>query len=205
MAKNTREGNRERAARRREALTERGIKQVLLLAPEQAHPLLKQAASLMTRADDPMEPRTALRRAGGANEPERGEASLEPMAELEAARNQIIEIERQAEKHRIEIEAQAAVRERALQAERDAARAAEMTERKKALATAAEAEATKIIAQAAQEQAIKALGRAEKAETAIHQARNLPGVRGRLVRWLAGDVLVEQQADRAAETEDNFP
>jgi hypothetical protein len=70
MAKNSRDGNRVRAARRRAALAERGIKQVLLMAPEQAHPLLKHAATLMTRDDDPLEPRAALRRAGGANEPE---------------------------------------------------------------------------------------------------------------------------------------
>ena len=57
-----------RAARRRAALAERGIKQVLLMAPEQAHPLLKQAATLMTRDDAPLEPQAALRRAGGVRQ-----------------------------------------------------------------------------------------------------------------------------------------
>jgi hypothetical protein len=53
----------------------------------------------------------------------------------------------------------------------------------------AEREAARMSEAKAQEQAKEALGRAEKAETAIRQARSLPGVRGRLVRWLAGDVL----------------
>jgi hypothetical protein len=53
----------------------------------------------------------------------------------------------------------------------------------------AEREAARMSEAKAQEQAKEALGRAEKAETAIRQARSLPGVRGRLVRWLARDAL----------------
>jgi multidrug efflux pump subunit AcrA (membrane-fusion protein) len=53
----------------------------------------------------------------------------------------------------------------------------------------AERETARMSEAKAQEQAREALVRAEKAEAAIRQARNLPGVRGRLVRWLAGDVL----------------
>jgi len=41
----------------------------------------------------------------------------------------------------------------------------------------------------AQERMGEALQRAEKAEAAIQQAKTLPGIKGRLVRWLAGDVL----------------
>jgi hypothetical protein len=41
----------------------------------------------------------------------------------------------------------------------------------------------------AQERIGEALQRAEKAEAAIRQAKTLPGLKGRLVRWLAGDVL----------------
>jgi hypothetical protein len=172
MGKNSREGNRERAARRREALAERGIKQVLLLAPEQAHPLLKQAVGFMTHESDPMEPRAALRRAGGSNEPAGDRITL--AVELASAR--------------IEIEA-AEQQKNALQAERDAARAAEacalaemMSEREKAQAITWEASD-------AQKRAAEALQRAMKAETTIHRAKSLPGIRGRVVRWLAGDVL----------------
>jgi len=41
----------------------------------------------------------------------------------------------------------------------------------------------------AQKRAEEALQRAERAETAIRQAKALPGIKGRLVRWLTGDVL----------------
>ena len=70
MAKNSREGNQSRKKRYYEALAERGIRPVQVLAPESAHPLIRQAATLMTRDEAPLEPRAALRRAGGANEPE---------------------------------------------------------------------------------------------------------------------------------------
>ena len=168
MAKNTRDGNRERAARRRAALAERGIKQVLLMAPERAHPLLKQAASLMTRDDDPLEPRAALRRAGGANEPEPGEASPGLAAELEAAKARIAEIERQAEA-RLAIVIEAAERRR--------------------LALEKEAQKAVKAVQDAEGRAAAALQRAEKAEATIQQAKAMPGLKGRLIRLLAGDVL----------------
>ena len=168
MAKNTRDGNRERAARRRAALAERGIKQVLLMAPEQAHPLLKQAATLMTRDDDPLEPRAALRRAGGANEPEPGEASPGLAAELQAAKARIAEIERQAEA-RLAIVIEAAERRR--------------------LALEKEAQKAVKAVQDAEGRAAAALQRAEKAEATIQQAKAMPGLKGRLIRLLAGDVL----------------
>ena len=168
MAKNSRDGNRERAARRRAALAERGIKQVLLMAPEQAHPLLKQAATLMTRDDDPLEPRAALRRAGGANEPEPGEASPGLAAELEAAKARIAEIERQAEA-RLAIVIEAAERRR--------------------LALEKEAQKAVKAVQDAEGRAAAALQRAEKAEATIQQAKAMPGLKGRLIRLLAGDVL----------------
>lgn len=53
----------------------------------------------------------------------------------------------------------------------------------------AEREAARISEAKAHEQVREALGRAEKAETPIRQVRSLPGVRGRLVRWLARNVL----------------
>lgn len=182
MVKNSQEGNRVRTARRREALAERGIRPVQVLAPESAHPLIRQAAVLMTRADDPMEPRAALRRVGGSNEPEADGAAAGLLAELEAARNRIAEMERQAEARRVIVAQAVERRSQTLEAERDAARAAETAEREKALAAVT-------TAQEAEFQAKEASRRAKKAETAIRQAKALPGLKGRLVRWLAGDVL----------------
>ena len=176
MAKNSRDGNRERAARRRAALAERGIKQVLLMAPERAHPLLKQAASLMTRDDDPLEPRAALRRAGGANEPEPGAASPGLTAELEAAKARIAEIERQAEA-RLAIVIEAAERRRLA------------LEQEKAQASAEEAQKAVKAVQDAEGRAAAVLQRAEKAEATIRQAKAMPGLKGRLIRLLAGEIL----------------
>jgi chromosome segregation ATPase len=68
-------------------------------------------------------------------------------------------------------------------------------ERIEADAAASQAEANATIAriegeaQAAHAEAQAAIQRAEKAEAAMRRAKTLPGVRGRLVRWLAGDVL----------------
>ena len=178
MAKNSRDGNRVRAARRRAALAERGIKQVLLMAPEQAHPLLKHAATLMTRDDDPLEPRAALRRAGGANEPEPVGASPDLGAELEATKARIAEIERQAEARLAIVIEAAERRRRALEAEQEKARA-----------NAVEAQKAAKSAQVAEGRAAEALRRAEKAEATIQQAKAMPGLKGRPVRFLAGDVL----------------
>lgn len=188
MAKNSREGNQSRNKRYREALAERGIRPVQVLAPESAHPLIRQAATLMTRDGDPMEPRAAMRLAGGANEPEQHEPVAALLIELEAARSRIMEIEGKAEQRQIEVEALKS-REMALQAERDAARAAEAEGRAKIDVATVEAKEAAKAAQEAQGRVTEALRRAEKAETAIRQAKALPGIKGRLVRWLAGDVL----------------
>lgn len=182
MAKNSREGNRERTAKRRSVLAEQGIRPVQVFAPESAHPLIRQAAGLMTHPKDPVEPRAAFRRVGGANDPEPSDAPSTLMDELEAARKRIAEIERQMEARRI-ITAEAAERQRReLKAERDAAKAAEAEERTKA-------EKAIGAAQEAQGRVKEAVGRAEKAESAIRQVKALPGIKGRLVRWLSGDVL----------------
>lgn len=175
MAKNSLEGNRDRVARHRKAQAERGIRALQVMAPQEAHSLIRQAVQLMNRSEAPVEPRAALRRIGGANEPEEAEALSVLAAELEAAKRQITQIEMTAKRQR-----------QALEAERDAFRAAEC---EKAQAAATEAEAAAKTAQAAQERATEALGRAERAETAIQQARSLPGIRGCLVRWLAGNML----------------
>lgn len=178
MAKNSRDGNRERAARHRAALTARGLEQFQVIAPSEAKPLIRQAAGLMTRETDPVEPRAALRQVGGANEPEPDGAAADLAAELEAARARIAA----ADAQRIEIEAEAERQRRALEAERDAARAAEVEAERQRQATIIEA---RKVDKAAQE----ALRRAQKAEATMRQLRSLPTLRGRLVRWLAGDVL----------------
>lgn len=177
MAKNTREGNRERAARRRAELAHRGLEQFQVIAPPAAKPLIRDAARLMTRDDDPLEPRAALRRAGGANEPEPGEMSPDLIAELEAAKTRIAEIERQAEARRIEIEAAERQRQ-ALEAERDAARASEAEARKKVAAGA------RLVLEA-QEEVIEADRKARRAWAPVRRIRTMPGLRGRLARWIA--------------------
>ena len=53
----------------------------------------------------------------------------------------------------------------------------------------AELEAARDAQAKAQERIGEALQRADRAEIAIQQARDLRGIKGRLVRWLAGDVL----------------
>lgn len=177
MAKNSREGNRERTARRRAALAERGIRPVQVLAPEGAHPLIRQAASLMIRDDDPLEPRAALRRAGGANQPEPGEASPDLIAELDAAKARIAEIEREAAARRTEIEAAERQRQ-ALEAERDAARASEVEAREKVAAGA------RLVLEA-QEQAIEAKREVGRAWAPVRRLKRMSGLRGRLARWIA--------------------
>jgi hypothetical protein len=179
----------ERNKRYRTGLEERGIKAFQVVAPETAKWLFRRAAELMTCENDPMEPRAAMRAAGGANEPEPDEGAPALLTELDAARNRIAEIERDAVMQRADIEALAEARERALQAELDTARAAEAEGRAKIDVATVEAEESARVAQEAQGRATEALRRAEKAETAIRQAKALPGIKGRLVRWLAGDVL----------------
>ena len=179
----------ERNKRYRTGLEERGIKAFQVVAPETAKGLFRRAAELMTRDNDPMEPRQAMRLVGGANEPELGEGAPALLAELDAARNLIAAVERDAEKRRSEIEEQAEARERALQVERDAAKAAEAAGRTKIQAAILEAQEAAKTAQEAQGRATEATERAEKAEATIRQAKTLPGLKGRLVRWLAGGVL----------------
>jgi hypothetical protein len=195
MAKNSREGNQDRNKRYREALAVRGIRPIQVLVPESAHPLIRQAAGLMSRDDDPLEPRAALRLAGGSNEPNEVDASPELRAELEAAKARIAQIEREAEAER---------QRKGLEAELNASKAAAVAERGKARAMSIDLQAAAIAAEAARGQATEALGRAAKAEAAIRQARSLPGLKGRLVRWLAGDML-EQQADEDKGIEAKFP
>ena len=186
MAKNTRTGNQNRNKRYREALAERGIRPVQVFAPEAAHPLLKQAAGLMTREQEPVEPRAALRQVGGANEPGPEDAvSPDLAAELQAARAKIEAIEREAAERQAEAERQ----RQALEARLDAAKASEVAAQEEARWLAAEKRTAARLTRETQERAKEALERAEKAELTIRRTKSLPGLKGRLVRWLAGDVL----------------
>lgn len=66
MAKNSREGDRERQQRRRQRQTEAGLKAVTVTVPMAAKTLLQRAAKMMSEGEDPA---SALRRVGGGNEP----------------------------------------------------------------------------------------------------------------------------------------
>jgi hypothetical protein len=167
-----RRADAERQENRRKRLALIGIKPMTVQFPESDRPLIRDL-SRRVLGGEPV--RQAMRALGGSNEPEPGEASAELLAELETSRNRLVTVEREAEKQRAEIETQAKTRERILQAERDAARAAEAERQSEA--------------QDATRTAQEAKERAEKAEAAIRQAKALPGIKGRLVRWLAGDVL----------------
>ena len=177
-----------RNKRYRQALAERGIRPFQVIAPEHTREMFREAARLIASEDDPMEPHAAFRRVGRANEPDENHAAPKLRADLEAAKARVAQVEREAEARRAEIEANTQ-RERQLQAELDAAKAGEAAEREKAQATAAEIQTAAKDAVAARERAMEALGRAEKAEAVIRQAWSLPGFKGRLVRWLVGDVL----------------
>lgn len=151
--------------------------------------MLKRAVGLMIRDDDPMEPRAALRRAGGANEPDEADAAPELRAELEATKARIAQIEQEAEARRLEIEAEAERQRRALEAELNTAKAAAVAARGKARALAIDVQTAATDLQEAQEQVVEALRQLGKAEASIQRAKNLPGIRGHLMRWLARDVL----------------
>jgi chromosome segregation ATPase len=190
MAKNTRTGNQNRNKRYREAMAERGIRPVQVFAPEAAHPLLKQAAGLMTREQEPVEPRAALRQVGGANEPgPDGTTSPDLAAELQAAHARIEAIERAAAERQAEIEAAAERQRQALEARLDAAKASEVAAQEEARWLAAEGRTAARLTREAQERVREVLERAEKAESTIRRAKSLPGLRGRLMRWMAGDTL----------------
>lgn len=175
MAKNSAEGNKARTARYRAGLAERGIRPVQLYAPEAAHALLRQAAGLMSREQDPLEPRQAMRQASGANDPghgdeDRGKQALAAVvATAEAVRVELAEA-REAERQ---------TAQRAL-AQAEAARAAvegmaAATSRVEAAERAQALLADKL--QAAEATAAHAQGMANR----FQQAR---GLRGHIIRLL---------------------
>lgn len=112
----------------------------------------------------------------------------EMAAALDALRDDLSRAHGEIEAREMALQA-ARDREAQLQAERDSARAAEVAEREKVTAIALEAQEAVRAAQVEREISAEVQGRAEKAEATIRQAKNLPGLKGRLMRWLAGDVL----------------
>ena len=177
MAKNSAEGNKARTARYRAGLAERGIRPVQLYAPEVAHALLRQAAGLMIREQDPLEPRQALRQASGANDPGQGhgdqdmkEGALAAAAvEVEAARAELTEA-RDAERQ---------ARQQVL-AEAEAARAAEegMT------AALARAEIAERAQTSLTDKLRTAKAIAEQALAGAERFQKVTGLRSRMIRWL---------------------
>lgn len=181
MAKNSAEGNKARTARYRAGLAARGIRPVQLYAPEAAHALLRQAAGLMSREQDPLEPRQAMRQASGANDPgqahgdqDRDEQVLATaVAEVEAAKVELAE---------------------AREAERQAARRAQVQAETAQLATEGTVAALARVEAVERAQATLAK-ELQAAETALMQAKQakveterfqmIPGLRGRAIRWLA--------------------
>ncbi len=177
MVKNSAEGNKARTARYRAGLAARGIRPVQLHVPEGAHALLRQAAGLMTREQDPLEPRQAMRQASGTNDP--GDVQIDQsggeqvlaatVAAMEAVRAELAEA-REAERR---------AEQRAL-AQAQAAQAAEEGV-VAALARVEAGERTQVTLadklQAAEVAAVQAQVEAER-------LRRMPGLRGEIVRWL---------------------
>ncbi len=180
MARNSAEGNKARTARYRAGLAARGIRPVQLYAPEGAHALLRQAAGLMTREQDPLEPRQAMRQASGANEPGQGHGDqgggeqelAAAVATVEAVRAELAgarDAERRAE-------------QRAL-AQAEAARAAE----EGTIAALARVEAAERERDGIKDE-LQAMGvTAAEARAEVGRFRQVPGLRGRVMRWLARD------------------
>lgn len=177
MAKNSTEGNKARTARYRAGLAARGIRPVQLYAPEEAHALLRQATGLMSREQDPLEPRHAMRQASGANDPEQGhgdqgrdeQALAASVAEVETVRVELAEArdaERQAVQRAL---TQTEAARAAVEGMTTAMGRAEAAERAQAL-LADKLQATEAAAAVAKTEA----GRSQQA----------PGLRGRIVRWL---------------------
>jgi chromosome segregation ATPase len=181
----------QRSKRLRAKRGEAGLAQVSGWVPKERRAYARKVLEALARGANslPPDPEQAAALEATRIEADRARAAeADAQAALVQAKEHGQVLTAQLDATRAEIEAEKRQRQ-ALEAERDAARAAEAAEREKAQATATEAQAAARIAQDAQEQATEALGRAEKAETVIRQARSLPGLRGRLVRWLARDAL----------------
>ena len=175
MAKNSAEGNKERTARYRAGLAARGIRPVQLYAPEGAHTLLRQAAGLMSREYDPLEPRQAMREASGANDP--GEEHRGQSQKEQALATMVEAIK--AELTKAQDEERQAGQRALIQAE--AARiAAEGVTAALARAEVAERAQVNLAAElrAAESAAVQAQAEAKRFQT-------VPGLRGKMIHWLA--------------------
>lgn len=171
MAKNSTEGNKARTARYRAGLAARGIRPVQLYAPENGHALLRQAAGLMSREQNPLEPRQALRQISGTNDPGQGHGDQDGRREVLAAA--VAEIEAV----RVEL---AEMREAKCQAERQVVTQAEAMRAAASRAEVAERAQALLADELQAAEAIAAEARAE-----AEGFRQAPGLRGRMVRWLA--------------------
>lgn len=174
MAKNSTEGNKARTARYRTGLAARGIRPVQLYAPEGAHALLRQAAGLMSREQSPLEPRQALRHASGANNPaeasdNRGREEQALAAVVEAVKAELAEAQdlgHQAEQRAL---AQAEVSHTAMEG---------------TAVAVARAEASELVREAIAGELRAAKAAAAQAQAEAERFRQVPGLRGRVVRWL---------------------
>jgi len=182
---------RQRSERLRAKRGEAGLAQVSGWVPKERRAYAREVLEALARGANSLPPDPEQAAALEAAQIEVGRAraaEADAQAALVQAKEQGQILTSQLNATHVEMEVEKRQR-LALEAERDAAMAAEAAERKKAQMTAAEARAATRSAQEAQKQATEALERAEQAETVIRKARNLPGIKGRLVRWLAGDVL----------------
>ena len=182
---------RQRSERLRARRGEAGLAQVSGWVPKERRAYAREVLEALARGANSLPPDPEQADALEAAQIEAGRAraaEAEAQAALVQAKEHGQILAAQLDATRAEIEAEKR-RRLVLEAERDAAKAAEAAEREKVKATVMEAQAAARTAQEAQEQATEALGRAEKAETAIRQAKTMPGIKGRLVRWLTGDVL----------------
>ncbi len=209
MAKNTAEGNRERAKRHREQAAERGLVSVTVVVPTEAKPLLKTAAGLMTRKQDPLTPASAMRQAAGSNElpvlkgdqEARDFVATADLADYNLTKMQVVRLELRT----IELE-------QALEAAKSEAEAAQelasnaWTEvtvaREMAFVANIDAEAAQVEAATAKDSKDKATkaaihfkNKAIAATDRLEAVQKMPGVRGFLVRLLAKNALAEVEAE----------
>ena len=177
MAKNSAEGNKARTARYRAAMAARGIRPVQVIALEGAHALLRQATALMTREQDPLELRQAMRQASGANDPGQGHGGQGEERQVLAAAVAAAEVVR-AELAEAQ-DAERRAEQRAL-AQAEAAQAAA----KDAAAALARAEIAERVREEIVGELRKVKAEAVQARTEVERFQKASGLRGRLIRWI---------------------
>lgn len=167
MVKNTAEGNRERARRFRQRRAERGLTEIMVIAPPAARLLLKIASDLMSRDVDPLPPADALLAAAGAHQAQ-ASTDVERIKELQGA-----------------LEAQKATLEK-LRAQLAAEVAKSAAAEAKAATTAADAECYAAVARRYKNQAEKAKEQVAAAEAKAKALHEAGGLKGLAIRVLSG-------------------